>query len=83
MSGKPSASRFTVPARTVVDVGVCLAQAFDGIRLAALAISEGHTDHAVTSLKYIHARLAVIDEVVRAVVAEHGKGEDDGSPRLC
>ena len=79
---RAAASRYTVPGDVVLFLAVSVSEAFDGLKLAALAI--GEEDHAAThtSLRYLYSRLDVIHEALLAIVGEH-EGSEDGSPRPC
>lgn len=77
-----STDRYTVPGDVVLALAVAVNEAFDGLRLAALA--SGESDHTAvqTTLRYLYTRLETIHETLLAVVGEHDRS-DDGSTRPC
>jgi len=74
-------ARYSVPGDVMLVLATALSQAFDGLRLAALAAREDNGPAIVASLQHMHSRLDLIHETLLAVVGEH-EGTTDGSQRL-
>jgi hypothetical protein len=63
--------RYSIPGDVVLVLAVAVMTAFDSLRLAALASSEGDAVAEAACLKDIHRQLDIVHETLTAVVTEH------------